>query len=103
MNFNTGIFSYPYLPSKTNFSNSDNPLDFKSKTYSSQKIPFDLDSTEDNFVKILEQKNKALEPMDFLDENINNINNSIYQELLDISSAFNSSAPISKSDSIILP
>ena len=103
MNFNTGIFNHPYLPSNTNNSNSDNPLDFKSHTYLSQKITFDLDSIEDNFNKILEQKNKALEPMDFLDENINNINNSIYQELLDISSAFNSCAPISKSDSIIFP
>ena len=102
MNFNTGIFSHPYLPSNTNYSNSDNPLDFKSKTYLSKKIPFDLDTIEDNFVKLLEQKNKALEPLDFLDDNFN-IKNIIYEELLEISSAFNSSAPISKSDSIIFP
>ena len=102
MNFNTGIFSHPYLPSNTNNSNSDNPLDFKSKTYLSKKIPFDLDTIEDNFNKILEQKNKALEPLDFMDENIN-IKNIIDDEILDISSAFNSCAPISKSDSIIFP
>ena len=32
------------------------------------KLNFNLYSNEDNFVKILEEKNEALQPMDYLDE-----------------------------------
>ena len=63
-------------------------------------LNFDLNSNENNFVKILEEKNKALEPLDYLDDFNSNC---IYEELLNISSAFNSSAPVSKSDSINFP
>jgi hypothetical protein len=64
------------------------------------KLNFNLYSNEDNFVKILEEKNEALQPMDYLDEFNSKF---IHEELYSISSAFNSSAPISKSDSIYFP
>ena len=64
------------------------------------KLNFNLYSNEDNFVKILEEKNEALQPMDYLDEFNSKF---IHEELYSISSAFNFSAPISKSDSIYFP
>lgn len=97
---NTKIFSQIYNPAKSNELRLDNN-DIVFRRYSTFLFgdkAFNLDSIEENFLKILEEKNKALQPLDYLDDIQSK---TIIEDIFEISSAFNSSAPISKSDTII--
>ena len=97
---NTEIEPFHKFSFKINDSIIDNVSYMRFNTALQGKVNYDLYSNEDNFVKILEEKNRALQPMDYLDDFCSKF---ISEELLNISSAFNSSAPVSKSDSIHFP